>query len=135
MKKIFFLIIVFLILLLGGAYFYNSIINQKGGSKTISYTLNNKKYKLLVATTSAEHNKGLMNYRKLDNADGMIFLFSDKNIRYFWNKNTYLDLDIYWLKDDKVVGQSFLPSIEKSKEVTIIKSPDLADKVIEIVRN
>ena len=37
----------------------------------------------------------------------MIFIFPDKERQTFWNKNTYLDLDIYWMNDDKVVGKSF----------------------------
>ncbi|MEM0476681.1 MAG: hypothetical protein QW367_03565, partial [Candidatus Aenigmatarchaeota archaeon] len=53
-----------------------------------------------------------------------IFIFPDKQIRYFWNKNTFVDLDVYWLDDDKIIGREFLPSIEKTKEIYTIKSPE-----------
>ena len=76
-----------------------------------------------------------MDIRKLNNADGMIFLFPDKKPRVFWNKNTYVDLDIYWIFNDKVVGRDFLPSINKSNGVVYVSSPVPANKVVEIINN
>jgi len=72
--------------------------------------------------------------RNLRGIDGMIFTFNDKEIRSFWNKNTYLDLDLYWISDKKVVGQSYLPSIEKSKKITMVYSSSPVNKVIELVK-
>lgn len=72
------------------------------------------------------------NKKELKNADGMIFIFPDKKTRTFWNKNTYLNLDVYWLDDEKVVGKSFLPSILKSKEIITINSSGKVNKVIEL---
>jgi len=71
---------------------------------------------------------------ELKGADGMIFIFPEKDFRSFWNENTYLDLDVYWIDGDKVVGKSYLPSIEKSKEIVTIDSSGSVDKVVEIVR-
>ncbi|MBI5127353.1 DUF192 domain-containing protein [Candidatus Roizmanbacteria bacterium] len=110
-------------------------LNKK--SSFIEYKLNGKIYKLLPAKSSSEWERGLMNYRskkELKGADGMIFIFPNKNFRTFWNENTYLDLDIYWLNDDKVVGKSFLPSIEKSREAVTVDSLKAVNKVIEIIR-
>lgn len=103
-------------------------------TETIEYTLEGKKLQLIVADTTAEREKGLMNVRNLDNADGMIFLFPQKDYQGFWNKNTYMDLDLYWINDDDVVGKTFLPSIEKSKEIVTVFSPQPANKVIEVPR-
>lgn len=99
---------------------------------TVSYRLENRSYKLLVADTPAKWEKGLMNFRKLESVSGMIFLFPDKKHRTFWNKNTLMDLNIYWLDDDKVVGKSFLPSIEKSKQIVTVNSPKPVNKVVEL---
>lgn len=104
-----------------------------GNAKKILYTLNRRQYTLLTATNPQEWQQGLMGYRKLDGADGMIFVFPDKQIRSFWNKNTFMDLDLYWLNDDKVIGKSYLPSIEKSKGIVIIASPDKTNKVVELL--
>lgn len=101
--------------------------------KTIPYILKGKKYELLVASTPQEWEKGLMFYRKLDGADGMIFIFPDKKVRSFWNKNTLIDLRLYWLDNDMVIGESYLPSIEKSKDIVIVTSPGKANKVVELV--
>lgn len=75
-----------------------------------------------------------MSVRKLDNADGMIFIFPDKQTRIFWNKNTHLDLDVYWIEDNEIVGKDYLPSIDKSKEVVVVQSKVEVNKVVEIIR-
>ena len=64
----------------------------------------------------------------------MIFLFPDKKPRVFWNKGTLVDLDVYWIFDDKVVGRDFLPSIKKSFGVVYVSSPVPVNKVIEIIK-
>ena len=88
------------------------ILNKRDNSKkTINYVLFGRQYRLLVANNQKEWEKGLMFHRHLDGVDGMIFLYPDKQYRSFWNKNTYLDLKLYWLIDDKVVGQDDLPSV------------------------
>ncbi|MDO9028349.1 MAG: DUF192 domain-containing protein [Candidatus Roizmanbacteria bacterium] len=127
MKKI--ITLVLLLLLLFFAYFS---FNKK--SSFIEYKLDNKTYKLLTAKNSTEWQKGLMFYKKPVDFDGMIFIFPDKQYRTFWNKNTYLDLDIYWMEDDKIIGKSFLPSILKSKETVTIKSSEKVNKVVELIK-
>jgi uncharacterized membrane protein (UPF0127 family) len=128
-RYIFLLAVSFLLLFL---FFY-----FKKSQKLISYSLEGKTYKLLPAKTPLDHQKGLMFYRdkkELKGADGMIFIFPDKNYRTFWNKNTFLDLDVYWIDGDRIVGKDFLPSIEKTKEIFTINSPKPVNKVVEIVR-
>ena len=127
MKKIITTVVIIAIILILSAL---TIFFQK---ETISYSLQGKKYELLVADNSQKWQKGLMDKKRLDNADGMIFIFPDKNVRSFWNENTYLDLDLYWLDDDKIVGKSFLPSVKKQGVITVT-SPTAVNKVIELVR-
>src|SRR3990167_6924257 len=100
----------------------------------INYKIKDKTYKLLVADSSKEWERGLMDVKELNNADGMIFLFPDKKPRIFWNKGTLVDLDIYWILNDKVVGRDFLPSIKKSFGVVYVSSPVPVNKVVEIIR-
>ncbi len=102
-----------------------------------SYELNGRVYKLLTAKNESEWQKGLMfvkSKKELKGADGMIFIFPDKQIRSFWNKNTYLDLDLIWMDGDRVVGKSFLPSIAKTKNPFTVSSPMVVDRVVEIVK-
>lgn len=128
MKKIFVLLSVGLLIVIALIFqFYLTLPKT-----TIDYKLNNKTYKLLKAETPLQWEKGLMYYRKLDKADGMIFLFNDKQYRNFWNKNTLMNLDIYWIDENRIVGQSYLPSIEISKNLVIVRSPEKVNKVIEL---
>ncbi|MBI2641490.1 DUF192 domain-containing protein [Candidatus Roizmanbacteria bacterium] len=89
-------------------------------------------YKLLVADTSEKWELGLMNISKLQGVDGMIFIFPKREYKTFWNKNTRMDLDVYWIDGENVVGKSFLPSIKKSGEIFTVNSPQEVDKVVEL---
>jgi uncharacterized membrane protein (UPF0127 family) len=137
MKKIFGLILAVIIIGIGIFVYKNirSSPNVKAStSQMIRYQLENKQLKLYIADSPEEHAQGLMYYRKLDKVDGMIFLFPEKKQQSFWNKNTFMDLDVYWIDQGKVVGKSMLPSIEKSKDVVYVQSPQAIDTVIEVVR-
>ncbi len=131
MKKIFLILIIFILLFF--LFFYLKKILK---NKFYYQKINEKTYKLLKATTPSQWQKGLMFYKnknELNGADGMIFIFPDKNYRIFWNKNTYLDLDVYWINDNKIVGKDFLPSIDKTKEIYTIFSKEKVNKVVELV--
>lgn len=125
--------VLFLFIILAG-YFIFKTKPPCQNPQAVLYRLESKKYCLLVADNSQEWTKGLMNYRKPVNFDGMIFIFPKKEIQNFWNMNTYLNLDLYWLDDDKVIGKSFLPSIENTKNIIYVNSPKPANKVIEIIK-
>ena len=45
-----------------------------------------------------------------------------------------MDLDIYWLNDEKVVNKSYLPSILKSKEIVTVNSEEKINRVVEIIK-
>ena len=105
--------------------------------QTTNYLLLATNYLLLVADSPEKWEKGLMfvkNKQDIGGADGMIFLFPDKKPRTFWNKNTLVDLNLYWLEDDNLVGKSLLTSIEKTREVVTVSSPKAVNKVIELIR-
>jgi len=133
-KQIFFYLFILSILI----FFIFYLIFYKKKSNLISYSIEGKTYSLLIAKTIFEHQRGLMFYRdkkELKGADGMIFIFDKKDYRTFWNKNTFLDLDIYWFDGEKIVGKDFLPSIKKTKEIITITSPKPVDKVVEVIKN
>src|SRR3989344_2975480 len=133
MKKILFLVFVIII---GFFAFVGNIQvkkqkdlqNKYKNFSIINYKLEGKAYELLLADTPEKWERGLMNFRSLEGVDGMIFIFPDKEIRSFWNKNTLMDLELLWIDGDKVIGKGKLPSIEKSKEIVTVNSPAPADK-------
>lgn len=114
---------------------YSAFFIFKPQEPTREVTIENKTYNLLIADSPEEHSKGLMNIKKLSNADGMVFLFEDSAVRTFWNQNTLVDLDVYWMQDDKVVGRNFLPSINQTKAPITINSEVPVNRVVELIRN
>lgn len=101
----------------------------------IVYDFEGKKYTLFIADEESERRTGLMFFKKKPkNVDGMIFIFPEKEYVTFWNKNTYLDLYLYWFDDDTLIGKDFLPSIKTTGKVVTIRSPDKVNKVIELIK-
>lgn len=130
-KPVIFLITFFVIMALFFLFKKKNICKNK---QATSFKLENKNYCLLVADNSFEWSRGLMNYRKPVDFDGMIFIFPNKEIRSFWNMDTFIDLKLYWLNDEKIVGKSDLLSIEKTKDPLYVSSPKAVNKVIELIK-
>jgi poly-gamma-glutamate capsule biosynthesis protein CapA/YwtB (metallophosphatase superfamily)/uncharacterized membrane protein (UPF0127 family) len=114
-------------------YLNNDFQIENMSERLVPYELENKIYLLREAKTPEEWQKGLMFVKKPVDYDGMIFIFPDKQIRSFWNQNTFLDLEVYWLDDDKIIGKDKLESIEKTKVIKTIQSPGPVNKVIELI--
>lgn len=107
---------------------------EKENRKIFPFKIGERVYLLMLATNEKEWTQGLMFLRKPVDFDGMIFIFPDKKIRSFWNKNTFLDLEIYWFDNEKLLGKNSLPSIEKSKKIIILTSPGPVNRVVEIIK-
>lgn len=116
-------------------FIYQKESNKKyKGYEITNYVLENRKYKLLVADNSQKWEKGLMFIRNNNDFDGMLFVFPDRKYRTFWNKNTYIELDIYWMNKDEIIGKDTLFSIEKTKEIVTVGSKKPVNQVIEIIK-
>lgn len=73
-----------------------------------------------IAETDKQHAHGLMFREKLNNNEGMLFVFNDEQVREFWMKNTLIDLDIgYFNKKMELID------IKQMKAVTSIMQTDL----------
>ena len=59
--------------------------------------------KVELARTDAERMRGLMYREKLEPDHGMLFLFDEEQQQTFWMKNTYIPLDIIFIKADLTV--------------------------------
>ncbi len=127
------LVSIFFVLVLGG-FVYVRFGLTRYAHGTITYSLQGKTYHLLTAENSSQWERGLMYYRKPVNFDGMLFNFPKKQDLTFWNKNTYMDLTLYWLSDNVVVGASDLPSIEKSGRIVTVSSPKPSNRVVELIK-
>ncbi|MBF0492220.1 MAG: DUF192 domain-containing protein [Deltaproteobacteria bacterium] len=55
------------------------------------------------AQTEAELMRGLMYRQVLEKDSGMLFIFPQEQLRSFWMKNTYVDLDLIFIGGDKKI--------------------------------
>lgn len=99
MFKKYFLYLMFLVLALG-------FVGCK--SKTVTIILpDNFKVKAELALTKAEAEKGLMHRESLPEGQGMLFVFNEETLHYFWMKNTFVNLDMLFIGEDKTVNQAW----------------------------
>lgn len=114
-KKLYILIIA--ALSLGVAFFilsFNLSVNFFNfTSFSPGYELIEKKPKLIIgetvvfvdiAKTSTEKQKGLSGRDRLDNNEGLLFVWDEPTTPGFWMKDMNFAIDIIWIVDNRVVG-------------------------------
>ena len=72
--------------------------------------INKKKkalFSLYVADTYEKRKYGLMNKEYIKSNSGMLFMWKDLEKRIFWMKNTYFDLDLFFLGKEGQVLEIF----------------------------
>ena len=80
-----------------------------------------------------------MNREKIETNEGMLFIWEDSKIREFWMKNTYFNLDLFFVnkygviveifKNAKAFDEKKIISKEKVKFVLEMKAGDIKAKV------
>jgi hypothetical protein len=61
-------------------------------------------FHVYVAVTSPQHRRGLMHVKSLPRFTGMLFVYPDPAILSMWMKNTYIPLDILFIRADGTVS-------------------------------
>ena len=74
--------------------------NMKG---TIKFNKTNIVLEVDIVYTPSKIEKGLMFRKRLNQDKGMLFVMPDYKTIHFWMKNTYIPLDILFIKGDTVV--------------------------------
>ena len=66
----------------------------------INIRIANKKYKVQVAETDEEKQKGLQGVTSLPEDEGMLFVFEEPDEISFWMKDTKMPLDVIFIDED-----------------------------------
>lgn len=101
----------------------------------ISVTLGAESLTLETAVSETATAQGLSGRTKIP-ADGMLFVFPQAEVRYFWMKEMNFPLDMIWLKDWEIVGIAYNAELppENEREFPSINYCSVfpADMVIEV---
>lgn len=126
-------LLVILGILAGLILFFIGKADLANDAEKIILNIDGRDYVLYTARTALEKIRGLSGITELKGADGMVFFYDQGGKPTFWNKETYLDLEIIWMNGGEIVGRDFLPS--EDREGLITKSaPAKIDKVVELVK-
>jgi len=77
-------------------------------------------FRVEVAVTASEHERGLMYRQHMDADAGMLFVFDKPRPQVFWMKNTYIPLDMIFIgADQRIVGvvENAAPETETPRQV------------------
>ena len=144
MKK-FTIQIVLLLLVTGIAIYYFGPI---GGStkrdipflpsptKISNVVINDVSIKVEIADTDSKRSVGLSGREKLNENEGMLFIFTKPDKHAFWMKGLSFPLDFVWIKDETIVDISEdipAPRVEQTDaELPIYSAKVEVDKVLEL---
>ena len=91
---------------------------------------NAQKLSLEIADNEQKRSYGLMNREDLKSNSGMLFIWKDRQIRNFWMKNTYFNLDLFFLNNQGEIIEIYKNA--KAFDETNIKSKDKVKYVLEM---
>lgn len=81
----------------------------------INISIGDKQYKVSLAITEEEHEKGLQNIEELPKNEGMLFIFNNPDEVSFWMKDTKIPLDVVFINEDLIV-ESIHKGVPESEE-------------------
>ena len=93
------------------------------------------KINIEIADDNNKRIKGLMFREKLNESQGMLFVFENENYQTFWMKNTLIPLDMIFIgKDFKIVDIKYAVPC-KEEPCALYKSSKPAKYVLEVNGN
>jgi uncharacterized protein len=94
----------------------------------------NLEIKLYVADTISKWSRGLSIFDKIDEDEGMLFIFNNKQIPQFWMKDMKFPIDIIWIDDSEIVGfhQNLQPPSSPNQTLETYSPPKPINYVLEV---
>ena len=89
-----------------------------------------QKLSLDIADNEQKRSYGLMNRKDIKPNSGMLFFWKDSQIRNFWMKNTYFNLDLFFLNKQGEIIEIYKNA--KAFDKTNIKSQNKVNFVVEL---
>ena len=83
-----------------------------------------------IADTEQKRSYGLMNRKNIEPNTGMLFVWRDKQIRNFWMKNTYFNIDLFFLNKKGKILEVYENA--KAFDETNIRSKNKVNFVVEL---
>ena len=78
-----------------------------------------------VVREEAELQRGLMYRRHLDPDAGMLFLMGETRVHTFWMHNTYIPLDMIFIKEDLTVAGVAADAVPQTDDLRSVDEPSL----------
>jgi hypothetical protein len=108
------------------------IFKKKNVDNFVEIKINEVGLRVELAQNPAEHYLGLSNRESLEDISGMLFLFSNKQVRSFVMRNMLISLDIVFIDENTIIDvYKNLPFDENSQKI-LYKSSSSVDKVLEL---
>lgn len=123
-------VLLILVIFLGGWWLYRQPQVKDGFTEM---KVGEVEVKVMIRDTMEGRSKGLSGYEKLEEDEGMLFVFPVLGKYGFWMKEMKFDLDVLWIKDDKVVGIIEGVKAPKEGESPVRFKPEtMVNKVLEV---
>jgi uncharacterized membrane protein (UPF0127 family) len=95
-------------------------------------TIGGQRIAVDLAVTPAEQQLGLGERDALPWDQGMLFLYEEPAFHRFWMKGMRFDIDIVWIRGDRIVDVSHRVPHVPGGNGPIVAPAELADKVLEV---
>ena len=106
------------------------LLNKDSATKVI---VNGETFEVTIAKTDKEKQIGLSGKEKIEEDQGMLFVFENPDYYSFWMKEMKFPIDIIYISNDKVttvIENAKPPSSDKS--LTVYRPGNKSDKVLEV---
>ena len=94
--------------------------------------INDSVFNVDLALFSDKKTKGLGGIDSIEENNGMLFVYFNNDIRYFWMKDMDFPIDILWIKGNKIINISENVPVYTDEQITRINSVYPVDRVLEL---